>query len=161
MAALLVVVFHAYQYSREGTGTSREVYTGTLLHLLFHNLEAPVAWFFVLSGFLLFLPFSRAAIEQRGLPSSRGFLLRRAIRLLPPYYLAIVTVWVWRFSGGEEQVRDLIAHLTFTQVFDRVHIFWTIGPAWSLAVEAQFYLLLAALGPVAYAACARLATRRA
>ena len=156
-----MVVFHTYQYSREGTGTPREVYAGTPLHLLFHNLEAPVAWFFVLSGFLLFLPFSRAAIEQHGLPSSRGFLIRRAIRVLPPYYLAILAVWAWRFSGEGDQWRDLIEHLTFTQVFDRVHIFWTIGPAWSLAVEVQFYLLLAILGPLAYAACARLATERA
>jgi len=161
IAALLVVVFHAYQYSREGTGTLREVYTGTPLHLLFHNLEAPVSWFFVLSGFLLFLPFARAAIEQRGFLSSRGFLVRRAIRILPPYYLAILVVWAWHFNGGPEQWRDLIAHLTFTQVFDKVHIFWTIGPAWSLAVEVQFYLLLAILGPVIYAACARLATERA
>ena len=93
IAALLVVVFHAYQYSREGTGTPREVYTGTPLHLLFYNLEAPVSWFFVLSGFLLFLPFARAAIEQRGFLSSRGFLVRRAIRIRPPYYVAILVVW--------------------------------------------------------------------
>ncbi len=161
IAALLVVVFHAYQYSREGTGTPREVYSGTPLHLLFHNLEAPVSWFFVLSGFLLFLPFARAAIEQRGFLSSRGFLVRRTIRILPPYYLAILAVWAWRFNGGVGQWRDLITHLTFTQVFDKVHIFWTIGPAWSLAVEVQFYLMLAILGPISCAACARLATERA
>ena len=161
VAALLVVVFHAYQFSREGTGTPDEVYAGSPLHLLFHNLEAPVAWFFVLSGFLLFLPFARAAVEQDGRPSSRGFLVRRAIRVLPAYYLAFLPVWAWRFSGGWEQWRDLAEHLTFTQVFDRVHIFWTIGPAWSLAVEVQFYLLLAVVGPLAYVACARLATRRA
>jgi peptidoglycan/LPS O-acetylase OafA/YrhL len=161
VAALLIVVFHAYQFSREGTGTPNEVYAGTPLHPLFHNLEAPVAWFFVLSGFLLFLPFARAAVEQGGLPSSRGFLVRRAIRVLPPYYLVLLPVWAWRFSGGQEQWRDLGEHLTFTQVFDRTHIFWTIGPAWSLAVEVQFYLLLAIVGPLAYAACARLATRGA
>jgi peptidoglycan/LPS O-acetylase OafA/YrhL len=161
VAALLVVVFHAYQFSREGTGTPDEVYAGMPLHLLFHNLEAPVAWFFVLSGFLLFLPFARAAVEQDGLPSPRGFLIRRTIRVLPAYYLALLPVWAWRYSGGWEQWRDLAEHLTFTQVFDRVHIFWTIGPAWSLAVEVQFYLLLAAIGPLAYVACSRLSSRGA
>jgi peptidoglycan/LPS O-acetylase OafA/YrhL len=161
IAALLIVIFHAYQYSREGTGTPDEVYVGTPLHLLFHNLEAPVSWFFALSGFLLFLPFARAAIERRERPAWRGFLIRRAIRILPPYYLAVILVWCWRFSGGTEEWRDLIEHLTFTQIFDRVHIFWTIGPAWSLAVEVQFYLLLAIVGPGACALCGRLATPRA
>lgn len=160
IAALLVVVFHAYQYSREGTGSPDEVYTGTPLHLIFHNLEAPVAWFFALSGFLLFLPFVRAAIERRESPAARGFLIRRAIRIVPPYYLAILLVWSWRFTGGADQWRDLIQHLTFTQIFDRAHIFWTIGPAWSLAVEMQFYLLLALLGPACCAACSRLTNRR-
>jgi peptidoglycan/LPS O-acetylase OafA/YrhL len=161
VAALLVLVFHAYQYSREGTGTPDEVYAGTPLHALFHNLEAPVAWFFALSGFLLFLPFARAAIEQRELPSSRGFLIRRAIRIVPPYYLACLLVWCWRFTGGVDQWRDLEQHLTFTQIFNREQIFWTIGPAWSLAVEVQFYLLLAILGPCAYAFCGRFADQRA
>jgi peptidoglycan/LPS O-acetylase OafA/YrhL len=93
IAALLIVIFHAYQYSREGTGTPDEVYVGTPLHLLFHNLEAPVSWFLALSGFLLFLPFARAAIERRERPAWRGFLIRRAIRILPPYYLAVILVW--------------------------------------------------------------------
>jgi peptidoglycan/LPS O-acetylase OafA/YrhL len=39
-----------------------------------------------------------------------------------------------------------------------VHIFWTIGPAWSLAVEILFYLLVAALGPWVYRVCGRIAT---
>src|SRR5437764_11759189 len=108
IAALLIVVYHAYQHSRL---KSAYVYDGTPLHVLLRNLEAGVAWFFVLSGFLIVLPFARAAVHRRKaedarrewrvlLPppdprpppysgdrqsalSARGFLVRRAIRIVP------------------------------------------------------------------------------
>jgi len=161
IAALLVVVFHAYQYSREGTGTERFVYEGTWLHTLFFNLDATVAWFFVLSGFLIFLPFARAAIDRGRPQTARGFLIRRAIRIVPLYYVAILVVWTYRYTGTRGNWLDLVEHLTFTQIFDRRRIFYTIGPAWSLSVEVLFYLLLAALGPLMHAACGRLAGRGA
>src|SRR5262245_8387233 len=62
IAALLIVVFHAYQFTREGTGRATFVYDGTWLDVVLLNLEFGVACFFVLSGFLVFLPFARAAL---------------------------------------------------------------------------------------------------
>ncbi|HEY8745397.1 MAG TPA: acyltransferase [Chloroflexota bacterium] len=158
IAALLVVVFHAYQYSKQALGLSRYAYEGTPLHILFGNFDGAVACFFTLSGFLLFLPFARAALNGRSAPSARGFLVRRAIRILPTYYLAILVVWTWRYTGYPGQWADLAEHLTFTHIFDRAHTFWTIGPAWSLADEAIFYAALAALGPALCALCERLRT---
>lgn len=156
VAALLIVVFHAYQFSRQGAGLTRYVYEGTPLHVVFHNLEAAVAWFFVLSGFLVFLPFARSAIKQERQESARGFLIRRAIRILPAYYVAILVVWSWRYAGIPGQWTDLFEHLTFTHVFDRRYIFWTIGPAWSLAVEVLFYGFVAIFGPFLFRLCRRL-----
>ncbi len=156
IAALLIVVFHAYQFSRQGAGLTRYVYEGTPLHVVFHNLEAAVAWFFALSGFLVFLPFARAAIGQARQESARGFLIRRAIRILPTYYVAILVVWSWRYAGIPGQWTDLIEHLTFTHIFDRRYIFWTIGPAWSLAVEVLFYGFVAIFGPSLFRLCRRL-----
>lgn len=155
VAALLIVVFHAYQFSRQGAGLTRYVYEGTPLHVVFHNLEAAVAWFFVLSGFLVFLPFARSAIKQERQESARGFLIRRAIRILPTYYIAILFVWSWRYAGIPGQWTDLFEHLTFTHVFDRRYIFWTIGPAWSLAVEVLFYGFVAIFGPFLFRLCQR------
>jgi peptidoglycan/LPS O-acetylase OafA/YrhL len=161
VAALLIVLFHVYQYSRQATGADRYVYEGTPAHAVLGNLEATVAWFFVLSGFLIFLPFARSAVERRRAPSPRGFLIRRMIRVLPAYYLAILLVWTWRYAGLRAQRVDLLEHLTFTHIFDRRYVFWTIGPAWSLAVEVLFYLFAVAFGALATVACARLATPRA
>jgi peptidoglycan/LPS O-acetylase OafA/YrhL len=160
LGALLIVVFHAYQFSREGLGLSRYLYEDTALHLLFFNLRSTTAWFFVLSGFLVFLPFAREAIQQRTPRTARGFLVHRAVRILPAYYLALVVVWTWRFSGSPEQWVDLVEHLTFTHIFDRAHIFWTIGPAWSLGVEFYFYLFIAVFGPLAFKLCGRLRSAR-
>lgn len=158
IAALLIVVFHAYQYSREGMHLQEYVYEGTPLHVLFSNLETAVAWFFVLSGFLIFLPFARAAATQDRSWSTREFLTRRAVRIVPLYYAAILIVWFLHYTGGVEQWIAFLEHLTFTQVFDRERIFWIIGPAWSLAVEVIFYLFVAAFGPLAYYACKRAST---
>jgi peptidoglycan/LPS O-acetylase OafA/YrhL len=41
----------------------------------------------------------------------------------------------------------LMHHLTFTQVYDSNHVFWLIGPAWSLADEFHYYIIIAVLGP--------------
>lgn len=159
IAALLVVIYHAYQHSR--VDSPRYVFEGTLLHPFFRNLETGVDWFFVLSGFLIFLPFARTAVDQTSVTSVRGFLVRRAIRILPLYYVAILLIWSLRFNGGPGQWLDLFEHLTFTHIFDQAHIFWTIGPAWSLADEVIFYLGVAGCAPLFYSLCRRLATRRA
>jgi peptidoglycan/LPS O-acetylase OafA/YrhL len=161
VAALLIVVFHAYQFSREGSAAQRYVYEGTPLHYILGNLDAGVAFFFALSGFLVFLPFARAAIEQRGRESARGYLIRRLIRIAPLYYVAILVAWSLTYSGTREQWIDLAEHLTFTQVFDNRHIFWDIGPAWSLSDELIFYVLVALLGSLAFRACRRLSGPRA
>jgi peptidoglycan/LPS O-acetylase OafA/YrhL len=155
LAALGIVVYYAYQSSRI---TAAYIYEGTPFHNLFRNLEAGVAWFFVLSGFLIFLPFAKAAILQQNPQSARGFLVRRAIRIVPLYYVAIIVVWTWNYSGNPEQWLALLEHLTFTQTFDRRFIFYIIGPSWLLAVEMLFYFLMAAVGPLAFRVCRKFNT---
>ncbi|PYE55260.1 acyltransferase family protein [Deinococcus yavapaiensis] len=147
VAALLVVLFHAYQFTREGTAAQTYLYEGTPLHTLFVNLDTPVAWFFTLSGFLIFLPIATSLLSSGSALHPGAFLLRRAIRIVPLYYVVILVVWTLRYTGSPENWTDLFEHLTFTHVFDSHFIFYTVGPAWSLGVEVMFYLLLALLGP--------------
>lgn len=156
IAALGIILLHAYAHAGAITGAAP--YAGSALHMLLSGLHLSGV-FFVLSGFLLFLPFARAAIERQERPTARGFLIRRLIRILPLYYLTLIGVWAWRFTGRPEQVVDLLLHLTFTHTLHPTYIFWTIGPAWSLAMEVHFYLFLAGFGPLAHRLCGGLGGR--
>ena len=156
IASVAVVIFHVYQFCN----VSHFLYYGTPAYTVLNSLDAMVPWFFVITAFVLFEPIARAAIGGREPISARGFLTRRALRLLPLYYVVVLIVWTCRQQALPGDWRDLIEHLTFTQVFDGKRIFYTDGPAWSLSVEVFFYLILIA-GAVAMAArCRRLASRR-
>ncbi|ARX83251.1 acyltransferase [Streptomyces alboflavus] len=168
LAALSTVVFHVWQqyYTYDAAGAHPPVdnpWLGALLSLEVIDL------FFVMSAYLLTLSYARAAIdgpdappaEGSGARSGRDFLFRRAIRILPVYFLAVLLVWSSRNPTLPGDWRDLLGHLTFTHVLDRERIFYTLGPTWSLSLEVAFYLALVALGPLAIRACRRLATRRA
>jgi peptidoglycan/LPS O-acetylase OafA/YrhL len=110
-----------------------------------NSLDAMFPWLFVLSAFLLFEPIARSAIQAPETIAVRGFLSRRAVRLLPLYYVAVLIVWFSRQQTLPGDWRDLLEHLTFTQVFDEKRIFYTIGPAWAISVEVLFCLLLATI----------------
>jgi peptidoglycan/LPS O-acetylase OafA/YrhL len=155
IAAVAVVVFHVYQFCN----VAHFLYFGTPGYTVLNSLDAMVPWFFVITAFLLFEPVARSAIEGRQPLSARGFLIRRAIRLLPVYYVAVLAVWFSRQPSLPGDWRDLLEHMTFTQVFDSTRIFYTIGPAWSLSVEVFFYLILLLLSLGLARACARLASR--
>ncbi|MGL5865760.1 MAG: acyltransferase family protein [Dermatophilaceae bacterium] len=159
LGALSVLVFHAYQYHRSGPDSAWP-WSG-LAHRLMIGTDLFVDMFFVLSGLLLWLPVARAAI--RGDTHARGHMLlyRRMARLLPLYYTVVLVVWAMStpvFPG--EHLGDLFLHLTLTQVYSDRYIFWTNGPAWSLAVEFHFYLLMAFAIPLVHRGVRRVDSRR-
>lgn len=142
VAALGVVVFHAYQFNRGDAG-AHYAYEGSVAFPVLRNLDGLVNLFFVLSAYLLYAPLVRAVRAGVRPQPVRVFLFRRAVRILPLYWTAILVVWAARNPRLPGDWRDLLEHLTCTQVFDSKRIFWTIGPAWSLSVEIYFYLALA------------------
>lgn len=103
----------------------------------------------VLSGFLLTLPYARARLEKRPLPSVGGFYVRRFWRIVPSYLLAILLVFFLyalprgKYASAGAALRDLALHLTFTFNFSSKSYFGTPLPGvlWTLAVEVQFYLI--------------------
>ena len=103
----------------------------------------------LLSSFLLFLPYAKAARDHLPAPDTRDFYFRRARRILPGYYFIIlVTLFAIAIPWGLYEtpqflVKDVAAHLTFTFPFFRdTYIFTPLGAAcWTLAIEVQAYLL--------------------
>lgn len=97
--------------------------------------------FFVLSGFVLFLPWVSTDV-----PRPVGvwrFYRRRALRILPLYYLTLAVAFV----AWEQPPRGAWWHLglvaTFLFQFTELHFFPRFNPVlWSLGVEVMFSALL-------------------
>ncbi|GAA1126169.1 acyltransferase [Nocardioides aquiterrae] len=119
-----------------------------------------VDMFFVLSGLVLWLPAARSCVDGTTGRPGRVLLLRRMARLLPLYYAIVLVVWAATNPALPGHWQDLLLHLSFTQIYSDRYIFWTDGPAWSLAVEFHFYLLMALAVPLVNAAAARTPGRR-
>ncbi len=156
LAILGIVVYHVYQYCN----VSHYLYGGTAGYTILNSLDAMVPFFFVIGAYVIFEPIARGVLEGLHVISPRTLLLRRALRLLPVYVVAIGVVWFLRQRSLPGDWRDLVEHLTFTQIFDSKRIFYTIGPAWSLSVAMYFYLLVAAFTAVMAHVCRRMPDRK-
>ena len=103
-----------------------------------------VTLFFVLSGFLLFMPYARALLFDSDWPSTRRFYIHRAFRILPGYYISLLLLILFTNPTYFQLARwkELVLFLTFfmdasPRTYQAIN-----GPFWTLAVEWQFYLLL-------------------
>jgi peptidoglycan/LPS O-acetylase OafA/YrhL len=107
-------------------------------------LESGVELFFVLSGFLLFMPYARAMLQARPLPSTKTFYRRRALRILPAYWvcLAILVLIALPHYLSLDGLQNVAWHLALLHDAIPAYNRAIEGPFWTLAVEAQFYLLL-------------------
>lgn len=104
----------------------------------------------LISGFLLFLPYARELDSPAPrMPDAAGFYVRRALRILPSYWLSVLSIFCFAalpsgaYHSTSYMLRDLISHLTFTHVFayDTYVATQLNVVLWTLAVEVQFYLI--------------------
>lgn len=144
LAAFVVISFHAWQNQIAG-GTGPDSEPGQFANVLGAGAATAVTLFLMVSGFLLYRPIARQALENDYSISPAGLLIRRVARLYPLYVVTVLVVWAMSNPTVPGHWQDLLLHLTFTQVYSDHYIFWTVGPAWTLAVEFHFYLVLALL----------------
>jgi peptidoglycan/LPS O-acetylase OafA/YrhL len=104
------------------------------------RLDAAVPVFFLLSGFLLYRPFVVQALRGRR-PSVARFYWRRALRVLPAYWLA-VAVTLGLLSTRPASPADWLSYLSLTEVYDGHDLDSSLSHMWTLAVEVTFYLVL-------------------
>ncbi|HEY4097032.1 MAG TPA: acyltransferase [Baekduia sp.] len=119
--------------------------------------QAGVTVFLVLSGFLLYRPFAAAHADRGHGPTAARFARRRALRILPAYWVALTVLSVWPGTHGTFS-GDWYRYYTFTQGYWRASTAGGLGGvAWSLVAEVAFYALL----PLLAWGAARLARGRA
>lgn len=146
LAAILVLATHA-AYT---TGK----YTHGYLGVVYSRLEIGVPIFFVLSGFLLFGPWVRAAVADTAAPSLSRYARHRVRRIMPAYVVTVLAAYLiyhFREAGPNpgHSVNGLLRNLTLTQIYTDSylysHLHQGLTQMWSLAVEVAFYLVLPGL----------------
>jgi peptidoglycan/LPS O-acetylase OafA/YrhL len=114
---------------------------GTIEQFLLPKGQFGVYLFFVLSGFLITSILLKAKQESdNGLLIVKNFIIRRALRIFPVYYLFIFGLLLlnYRFIPGE--LPYLLTYTSNIFMFNSNH--WgSLAHTWSLAVEEQFYLI--------------------
>jgi peptidoglycan/LPS O-acetylase OafA/YrhL len=158
ITALYVVIFHVVL----GFVTKPDDWLGKVIFRALAFGHEAVAIFITLSGFCLTLAVMKT---QRLLPDSewtldlRRFAVRRARRILPPYYAALAfslllsalapplrlgqtgTIWDHSqpiFSAASISSHVLLVHNFFSKLKMTIN-----GPLWSVATEWQIYILFA------------------
>lgn len=111
--------------------------------------------FFILSGFLLYRPFARATLSGTALPPVRDYFRRRALRILPAYWLMLPAGILLSDAPQAERPLVWLQLVTLTHPYDPDR--WWEGTSllaiWSLSVEACFYLLLPLLARGMHRSC--------
>jgi peptidoglycan/LPS O-acetylase OafA/YrhL len=97
--------------------------------------------FFILSGFLISNQLF-AEIQKKSDFSIKRFYIKRAFRILPPYFfILLIYIFIPAFHE-REQLSPLWKMFTFTQNLGlNITVTGTFSHSWSLCVEEQFYLL--------------------
>ena len=152
IAILLVFFYHAYgmafgrvdpPYAGWVRNFSLDLpFSFWVLYLLSYGWSG-VTLFFVLSGFCIHLPYARNRRFQ-----FKEFIARRFFRIYPTYFVCLVSLFILNLLINYNSAVSVKYHaynlLSHVFLFHNLHdkTFFSInGPFWSLAAEAQLYLL--------------------
>ncbi|MGH3334139.1 MAG: acyltransferase family protein [Nocardioidaceae bacterium] len=132
--ALMVLATH----SAFDTGRILEGWSGAVLA----RFDFGVTLFFVLSGFLLSRPFLLASARGENRPSTRHYLWKRALRILPLYWIVVIAAFLVEPDNRMTTTGDWLRHLTLTQLYEPGLLATGLTQMWSLCTEVAFYLAL-------------------
>jgi peptidoglycan/LPS O-acetylase OafA/YrhL len=110
--------------------------------------------FFVISGFVIPLSLSASDFTLRGI---WAFWAARFLRLYPAYFVAaLLAVGLWYLSmkmpgfrgTAEPDLSFAMVFANLTMTCDFLNKGWFVVVAWTLAIEAQYYILVALTFPL-------------
>lgn len=155
VSIVLVALFHLLGFvaATRGLTVIQAAEQDWLAALLQHG-HWGVQIFFVISGFVLGLPFANHYLRGGPRVSLTRYLRRRLTRLEPPYIVAMLGAAALLVVTGRWTLPALQPHLLASLLY--VHNLAYGGGsvlnvvAWSLEIEVQFYLIAPLLGALAY-----------
>jgi peptidoglycan/LPS O-acetylase OafA/YrhL len=142
---MVVVIMHIIHYINhvfhDGSWVQRKYW-----YTLVTDGGTGVVLFFVISGFILSLPFAQMHLKKEKKVNLKRYYLRRLTRLEPPYIIALsilffAEVYVlhkYSFAGA---LPHFIASALYIHNFVYQEASTILPLAWSLEVEVQFYLI--------------------
>jgi len=160
IAIMAVIAYHAMGFCAFHFGV--QITDGAIRQnpviLLFSCGHLGVNLFFVISGFILAVPFAEHAFRQGPPVSLRAYFYRRLTRLEPPYILNLVAsfllcVFVFRHLPSHPHLYHNPGWLGYVTPHLLASLFYSNGfiygthpypniVLWSLEVEVQFYVLM-------------------
>lgn len=146
IASVVLYHLHGFVWNNRAAGAH-----DSIAALAGHGYRG-VNLFYVISGFILGLPFAAHRLKGDPPVRLRRYFLRRLTRLEPPYVLNLLICFGLLLFAGGSSLRSLLPHLGASLVY--LHSQWfgqasTINPvAWTLEVEVQFYCLAPLLSMV-------------
>jgi peptidoglycan/LPS O-acetylase OafA/YrhL len=144
VAAMGVVVAHTLAVARTFQGRNPGPPSGVFERLIASGTFS-VYLFFVLSGYLLFLPFAKQAFAAGPRIELRRYAANRALRILPLLYVSLV---VYLIAQNDLTLHQLLVFGTFSENFSSATAQTVNVVLWSLVIELHFYLLLPLLALV-------------
>jgi peptidoglycan/LPS O-acetylase OafA/YrhL len=149
LSALAVFGVHVWIYQLPNTVQLRR---DSWEKVVLFELRVAFVMFFVLSGYLLYRAFARAALGNSEPVAAGSYLIRRAARILPGYYVALVGTLALLAAAGEVSGRrpvdggDLPLFFVFGQNYQPDTLLKLNAATWTLAVEVAFYVMLPLIG---------------
>jgi peptidoglycan/LPS O-acetylase OafA/YrhL len=134
VGAIMIVLTHA----AFNTGRINDGWTGAMLA----RFDFGVTLFFILSGFLLSRPWFLAAALGEHHPSTRHYLWKRALRILPLYWVVVLVALLFDPANDDAGRQVWVSNLTLTQLYFHGLLPSSLTQMWSLCTEVAFYVLL-------------------
>jgi peptidoglycan/LPS O-acetylase OafA/YrhL len=146
VAIMSVLLFHMLLEVHEHAGRIISIeprYSGFFRFI--GNGDYGVELFFIISGFVLALPFARHLLKGADSVSLRKYFLRRVTRLEPPYILSIILFVGMLFAYTHHLTADDLKHALATAFYQHGLVYGTktliSAVSWSLEIEIQFYIV--------------------
>jgi peptidoglycan/LPS O-acetylase OafA/YrhL len=141
----VAIIMHTTHYLDEKFYNNQLIKPGPWKWVVLEGAQG-MSLFFMISGFILSLPFAKAHLKNEAKVSLKRYYLRRVTRLEAPYIIALLIfflahIFVIKKYTISQLVPSLLASTVYLHdlIYGRHSVILPV--AWSLEVEVHFYIL--------------------